>query len=275
VRGAINVLGSNQTIAEYSNSDFALGTGQFTVGDNGGSDDYNPNKNASTYVAWLWNESATPGFDIVTYTGNGTGQDVNHSLGVTPSLMILKRRDSGPYSWPVYHASYWNITNGLLFLDSTSVGNSNFGYFGSAPSSTTFRVNTAAAVNASGGTYVAYLWSEVAGFSKFGSYTGNGSSDGPFVFCGFRPRWVMIKRTDSTSSWHIYDTVRGTTNVITTVLAANLSDVESYFASGYDIDFVSNGFKPRTGPSIAINTSGGTYIFCAWAEAPFKYALAR
>jgi hypothetical protein len=85
----------------------------------------------------------------------------------------------------------------------------------------------------------------------------------------------MIKRTDSTSSWHIYDTVRGTTNVITTVLAANLSDVESYFASGYDIDFVSNGFKPRTGPSIAINTSGGTYIFCAWAEAPFKYALAR
>ncbi|NBV95362.1 MAG: hypothetical protein EBR90_01035, partial [Actinobacteria bacterium] len=119
---------------------------------------------------------------------------------------------------------------------------------------------------------VAYCFAEVAGFSKFGSYTGNGSADGPFVFCGFRPRFVLIKRTDSANDWIIYDSARDTNNVERSRLYPNASAAEDYLDT---MDFVSNGFKLRTAAGTAYNTNGGTYIFAAFAENPTKYALAR
>jgi hypothetical protein len=153
-------------------------------------------------------------------------------------------------------------------------GNSAYGGI-STYSSTTFTVVTGTVsqlnVNTNNDNYVAYLWSEVAGFSKFGSYTGNGSSDGPFVFCGFRPRFIMFKRSDASSDWRIQDTSRSTSNQQSTALMPNLSNSEDTGANV--IDVLSNGFKARD--SGAFNTSSATYIFAAFAEAPFKYSLAR
>jgi hypothetical protein len=144
------------------------------------------------------------------------------------------------------------------------------GAFG-APTSTFFYPSLVAYANENGVANVAYLWSEVAGFSKFGSYTGNGSSDGPFCFCGFRPRFVMFKRTDSTGSWFMEDSARGTYNVMGPELYANLSDAETTVSR---LDFLSNGFKMRAA-NAGDNASGGTYVFAAFSESPFKYSLAR
>jgi len=302
-RGATLVLGSNQTINEYTNNDFGLGTGSFTVGDNGGSDDYNPNKNNSTYVAWCWKAGGksntynindigystasaagltagtiTPtrasvntksGFSIVTYTGTGANATISHGLGVAPSFIMMKDRDSGSNGGAVYHASLGNTKYLKLFqtssgsdgeaTDSTVFNNT-------SPTSSVFSVGTSSRTNANTDQYVAYLWSEVAGFSKFGSYTGNGSTDGPFVFCGFRPRWLMIKRTDSTDNWVIKDSARGTYNPNDPNLYSNLSIAETTASIMY-IDFLSNGFKAR-GNDGSINGSGATYIFAAYAESP-------
>jgi hypothetical protein len=279
VRGAINVLGSNQTIAEYSNSDFALGTGQFTVGDNGGSDEYNPNKNASTYVAWLWNESATPGFDIVTYTGNASNaaRSVAHSLGVAPQLMITKGREAqvtGTDNWLVWHGSFG--AGDFLSLNTTSAKSTSSSYWGNTvPTSSNFYVGgTSSNVhNESSKNYVAYLWSEVAGFSKFGSYTGNGSSDGPFLHCGFRPAFVIFKSSSSGYDWFMFDNRRDPENVVDLALFPNSSSAESG-GSTYMFDFTANGIKIRNS-QLNLNGSGNTYIFAAFAESPFKYALAR
>jgi hypothetical protein len=143
-----------------------------------------------------------------------------------------------------------------------------------SPTSTVFTVGTSAATNSGSGTYVAYCFSEVAGYSKFGSYTGNGSNDGVFVYCGFLPRWIMIKRTDTTGmNWGIWDTAQNTYNVELLSLYANSSSAQIN-ASDLSLDGVSNGFKIR-GNSLGINASGGTYIFMAVAESPFKYANAR
>jgi hypothetical protein len=144
-----------------------------------------------------------------------------------------------------------------------------------------FSVGTSTDVNATGGTYAAYCFAEIAGFSKFGSYTGNGSADGPFVFCGFRPRFVMVKRFDTTGDWYIVDTARSSSsggNVIDQKLYPNSSVVENggsgELISTNNFDILSNGFKSRT-LNGNTNASGGTYIFAAFAEVPSKYALAR
>jgi hypothetical protein len=143
-----------------------------------------------------------------------------------------------------------------------------------APTSSVFSVGTSAGSNSNGTTYVAYLFAEVAGFSKFGSYTGNGSADGPFVFCGFRPRYFMMKRTDAgAESWFIYDTSRSAFNTATRILAADLTSAELDNAA-YAFDFLSNGIKIRNANTY-LNANGGTYIFMAFAENPFKNALAR
>jgi hypothetical protein len=128
-------------------------------------------------------------------------------------------------------------------------------------------------VNVSAGTYVAYLFAEVAGFSKFGSYTGNGSADGPFIYCGFRPKFIMYKRTDTTSDWKIIDSVRNAYNTTDSLLGVNINSVEDTLIA-YDADLLSNGYKIRFSLAGA-NANGGTYIYAAFAENPFKYALAR
>ena len=270
VRGATISLFSNNTNAESTesqsltafNSDgFSLGTGA-------------PNTNSVSYVAWCWDESATPGFDIVTYTGDGVaGRTVSHSLGVAPSMIIVKSRNNA-VGWPVYHASFGNT--GAGFLHSTLAWDYPTAAYwnNTSPTSSVFSLGTTNLVNANTYTYVAYLWSEVAGFSKFGSYTGNGSSDGPFVFCGFRPRLIWIKRTDTTGEWFAFDTARDTFNVSYKWTKPNNDGTEPTTAGNDDWDLLSNGFKPRNSNGNQ-NASGGTCIFCAWAETPFRTALAR
>jgi hypothetical protein len=286
VRGVQKQLESNTTTAETTESTglTAFGSDGFTVGSLA-----QLNTNTDTYVAWNWNAGGsnatntsgsitstvranpTSGFSIVTYTGNGsTGQvdSAGHGLGVTPKLYIIKQR-SATNDWYVFT----NVTSGgwnYGLLNTTQAFASTSQY---ADSTKIYLSGTS--TNASGGTYVAYCFAEIEGFSKFGSYTGNGSADGPFVYCGFRPRWVLFKQTNTTNNWVIIDTVRNTFNVVNRTLYPDLTVAEESPASGVTgVDVVSNGFKIRDNKGFW-NTSSGTYIFAAFAENPFKYSLAR
>lgn len=272
VRGATLALSSNTTGAEATDSTgiTAFTSTGFTLGANS-----TYNTNGATYVAWCWKKGATPGFDIVTYTGNGTaGRTVAHSLGVAPSFAIFKKRASGTNNWLVWSAArplamgYLNLTNAFDASGAT------WAFNGVQPTSSVVTLGSDDTNNGNGSTYVAYLFAEIPGFSKFGSYTGNGSTDGPFVYCGFRPRYIMIKKTDAASpnGWEIWDTARDTYNQAYKRLWANLSDAEN--TTTPEADILSNGFKVRT-VSNDVNTSGGTYIYAAFAENPFKYSLAR
>ncbi len=212
---------------------------------------------------------------MVTYTGTGANRTVAHNLGIAPAMMIVKNRDSAQ-NWVVYHKNS-NATpqNYILRLNTTDAALASSGSFNNtAPTSTEFTVGTLPALNGSGNNMLAYLWAEVPGFSKFGSYTGNGSADGPFVYCGFRPRFLLVKlASTSTTSWAIYDSARNTFNIEQNSLFADLSNAELVNAANA-IDFLSNGFKVRT-TNATWNFSNGTMIFAAFAEHPFKYALAR
>jgi len=220
----------------------------------------------------------TAGFSIVTYTGKqNTSDTIGHGLGVKPQVVISKSRNA-TYTYTRWYVHHHALTTGYgLFLELSDASFDEGGdyYVNGSFSSTVFAVGSDAyGPNVSNNNYVAYCFSEVAGYSKFGKYTGNGSSNGTFVFTGFRPAWVMIKRIDAGDHWNMTDAKRGDTNVITETLFANLNQTESY-ASSYDkIDYLSNGFKPRENNS-QTNASGGTYIYLAFAEAPFKYARAR
>jgi len=264
-RGATLSLFSNLTSAQSTESQSltAFNSDGFTLGTGA------PNTSSVTYIAWCWDESATPGFDIVTYTGNGTNRTIAHSLGVAPKFIITKSRTTAD-DWFCYHDAIGNTK--YILLDSTAASTTSSTIWNNtSPTSSTFSLGTSGGANRNGDNFVAYCFSEVAGFSKFGSYTGNGSADGPFVHCGFRPRWVMFKRSDSTGSWFLEDSARGTYNVMGPELYANLSDAETTVSR---LDFLSNGFKMRAG-NAGDNASGGTYIFAAFAESPFKYSLAR
>jgi len=228
--------------------------------------------------------NATAGFSIVSYTGNGTNSTdigIGHSLGVSPQVVIVKNRD-GSNRWQTWHhklSSDGTYTTKNILLNSS---NAESGYSSQIKqvSSTTFTVrdvdsNGNANVNKSGDDYIAYVFSEVAGYSKFGSYTGNGSSDGPFIFLGFRPALFIQKRTDTSGNWYIFDNKRSGFNVDNDMLVPNLADAE-YDGQTYPrLDFVSNGIKWRDAGSSVHNASGGSYIYLAFAESPFKYARAR
>ena len=269
VRGATKRLISDTTAAEVTDTDtltsfnvngFSWGTG---IGGN---------QNGATYVGWQWKKGATPGFDIVTWTcpTNNTAYTVNHSLGVAPKMMVLKARNNAAANWFVYHEAMGNTGYMALNLTNGNLGPYTPAWNNTSPTSTNFTAGTYWAQSA--WTMVAYLFSEIPGFSKFGSYTGNGSADGPFVYCGFRPKYVMVKRTDTTENWYVHDSSRDTYNQVNTVLYPNLSNAEG--ASNANMDFTSNGFKIRENGT-ASNGSGGTYIYAAFAENPFKYSLAR
>lgn len=270
LRGVGNSISSDSTGAEqsFANSLTAFNSNGFSLGNIGGG----INQSGSTFVAWQWKESATAGFDIVTYTGNATNRTISHGLGVAPAMIIVKNR-SAVENWIVYH-KYFSSGDSFIRLNTTdAVASSSTVWNSTTPTSSVFSVGINSATNGNTNNMVAYLFAEVAGFSRFGSYTGNGSSDGPFVFCGFRPRFIMIKRTDSVSNWTIRDTSRDQYNVSSTDLYANASSAES--SAGPNIDILSNGFKCRDAGGGATNASGGTYIFAAFAEHPFKNALAR
>ena len=268
VRGVNKVIISNSTNAEATETAGSLSSfnsNGFTLA-SGAASYAAVNINGQTFVGWQWLESASAGFDIVTFTGNGGGQTFAHGLGVAPGLMICKSLNNAQ-DWYVYHSSIGGT--GALSLNTTAATATSVNYWSNVtPGSGTFSVGG----NFSNGyTYVNYLFAPIAGFSAFGSYVGNGSSNGPFVYLGFRPKFVMIKGT-STSNWYIFDTSRNTFNSANSGLYPNLSSAES--GSGDIIDFVSNGFKIRT-TGTDLNTNANTMIYAAFAENPFKNALAR
>jgi len=257
-------LDSSTTEAEAADNDL------ITFDSNGFSGNYS----GTTYVAWNWKKSPIAGMDIVGYTGTGSNMTISHSLGVTPKMIINKLR-SGIGGWPVYHASLGNT--GAVQLESTGAFNVSSTYWNNtSPTSSNFTVASGLAVN--GATYINYVFAEIEGYSKFGSYVGNGSTDGPFVYCGFRPRWVMIKNSSSGYNWIVYDTARNTQNLVTLKLAPNNSQEENGSNVGgvtfNTMDILSSGFKLRSA-NVDSNASGNTIIFAAFAESPFKYSRAR
>jgi hypothetical protein len=221
-----------------------------------------------SYVSWQWKQSPTSGFNIVPYAGSAAGaQSITHNLGVAPKMMIIKCRTTATtQAWAVYHSSLGATQYAILNSSAAAATGSTY-WNNTAPTSSVFTVGTHNDVNIANSayTYIAYLWAEVPGFSKFGSYTGNGSADGPFVYTGFRPRFVMIKRRDDAGNWWIHDTARDANNVMSNYLMWDTSAAEAVFAN---IDCVSNGFKLRLA-TYQPNTSGGTFIYMAFAESPF------
>lgn len=296
VRGANKRLRPNQTGAEATVTDqlMSFNSNGFTLGADSGQE---VNSSGNTFVAWNWkaggtgvsntagsitstvSASTTAGFSIVTYTGNATsGATVGHGLGVAPNLIIVRNRTASAQNWQVY-SSVLGATK-RLFLDLTDAENTYIGAWNNtAPTSTVFSLGNATDVNGNTNNFVAYCFAAVAGYSAFGSYTGNGSTsnDGPFVFTGFAPRFIMGKRSDSTGGWWMFDTARSTFNLTDDYFYAQSSDAEFTNITTLNIDILSNGFKVRSGssPSTWVNASGGTYIYMAFAETPFKFSNAR
>ena len=279
VRGATKYLQSSTNNAEgtKSNGLSAFASDGFTVGDDNAN-----NASSTTYVAWNWKAggsassnsdgsitssvsvNTTAGFSIVSYTGTFANATVGHGLGVAPKVIILKNRDS-TNNWCVGHGSL-GFDKHLALNETDAVGTDSSARFrGISPTSTVYSVGVAGETNGNSQDMIAYCLAEKQGYSKFGKYTGNGNADGTFVYTGFRPAWVMIKRTDGTNSWVIYDNKREGFNVDNDALQANGNNAEG---TSDDLDFLSNGFKMRTS-GVGENGSGNSYIFIAFAESPF------
>ena len=294
VRGVTKELetNANNTQSTEAESLTAFGTDGFTVGSNGA-----VNQNSQTYAAWNWKAgttgsgtttgsgygkaysysvNTTAGFSIITYKGNGTaGHTIPHHLGAVPKMIIVKCIES-VHNWQVLHQGLaTNSGTKNLELNSTSaVLTDSTTWNDTAPTSTVFTLGSTNPTNQSSSNYnfIAYCFAEKTGFSKFGSYTGNGSTNGTFVYTGFKPAWLMIKQINTTGNWALSDNKRNNTgggNFVSHTLAANLNNNESHFGggSGNKQDYLSNGFKIRDTGGYA-NTSGGTYIYMAFAEAP-------
>ena len=265
VRGVTKEISSNDTGAEETVAQglTAFGSDGFTVGTDG-----SYNTSSATYSSWNWKESATAGFDIVAYTGNGSsGNTVSHNLGAIPSMMIIKNL-SGTTSWIVYHHKNTSApATDVLRLDTTAAtADDDSMWNDTAPTSSVFTLGSTSSANGSGTNYIAYLFAEKQGYSKFGSYTGNGNADGTFVYTGFKPAFVMLKKTSGTGNWQMFDDKRVGYNPDNDVLRANLSNTEC--TSCVKIDTLSNGFKLRNTDGDG-NTSGGTYIYMSFASEPF------
>jgi hypothetical protein len=234
------------------------------------------NTSGATYVDWLWKIGALSGVNVINYTGNGVARNIPHTLGVVPELIVIVSRASGGPSY-TYHG-YANAapSSGYLAVGTTVAFTANATLWG-AHTASDIALGTNAVVNGNGIAYTAYVFASVPGFSKFGSYIGNGNPDGPFVWCGFRPRWILIKEAAGTNAanghWGIFDTARKTFNPLDMVLWSSgnyAEDIANRF-----IDALAPGFKLRSPGDIYTNENGGTYIYCAFAETPFKYARAR
>ena len=286
-RGVNASLVPNDTDAEDTSGESinyfdSFDSNGFTVGGGGYA---NTNASGSTYVGWSWKANGgttssnsdgsitstvqantTAGFSIVSYTGNSTNSTVGHGLGVAPKMMIVKNRDDVE-NWEVYHESLGNGNAIRLNLYDASFSTSGR-WNNTSPTSSVFSLGTANAVNGSGDDMIAYCFAEKKGYSKFGSYTGNGNSTyGPFIYTGFKPAFVLIKQSSvANEEWQLLDNKRNTVNPTNTALFPSSSVVEN---SGNDrSDFLSNGFKCRS-TSAGVNSSGATYIYMAFAEAPF------
>ena len=279
IRGVTKTIITNENGAEqtFSNGLTAFDSDGFTLGSEDGF-----NKASDTFVSWNWSAggsassnsngsitssvsaNTTAGFSIVTYTGNGTaGATVGHGLGSIPQWIIVKVRNT-TNEWVVYHTSLGATK--FIEMNSTGAVQTNTTRFNDTePTSSVFSLGTAAGLNTSSDTHVAYCFAEKKGYSKFGSYTGNGNADGTFVYTGFRPAWVMVKRTDSGNSWCIFDNKRPGFNETNQYLLAEDSRAE---LTDMGFEILSNGFKLRQTFN-SVNGSGASYIYLAFAESPF------
>ena len=266
LRGLDKILRSNTTssprgqitdgevVTSITSTGFVLGTSSLS------------NNSSGTYVAWAWPKSSVGGFDVLTYTGTGANRTVSHSLGVKPAFIAIKEYASNG-SWVCYHKELGATkaisleSNGASYTSSTNFNDTE-------PTSSVFTVGTANDTNADGNGFIAYLWSEVENYSKFGKYTGNGDNNGPFVYTGFRPAFVLTKRTNSTSNWIMLDNKRDINNPAENWLRPNSDGIEENTGPELDIDFLANGFKIRNNGTDG-NISGSTYVFMAFAEYPF------
>jgi hypothetical protein len=276
IRGATKALFVNETSAEgtYSTTLQSFNSDGFTVGTSSGA-----NTNAHKFASWNWkangsgstnyngsinstvSANTTAGFSIVTYTGTGSAASFGHGL-TSPKIIIIKDRDNSN-GW-YFHTTAIDGSDDYLFLNQTTAKtNAGAGY---SIGTSVYNLGGGGSVsNLSGTNYVAYCFAEKKGYSKFGSYTGNGSTDGTFVYTGFKPAWVMIKRTDTSgNSWFMWDNKRATHNEMVNCLLANTYDAE---LTDREIDFLSNGFKTRATDG-NYNSSGGSYIYMAFASAP-------
>ena len=285
-RGAGKLLFSDSNTDEQTDANSITGTASdgFTLGND--SAGFDVNTNSATYVAWQWKcnggtatatasesgdnpahsvqANTDAGFSIVTYTGTGADTStVAHGLGAVPKMIIFKRRDGTP-NWMVHHAKLSSATKRVNLNTTNAEGDASNFLDDTAPTSSVFTLGFSAAVNADGGTFVAYCFAEKQGYSSFGKYTGNGLTDGPFVHTGFSPAWVMVKRTDAGNNWHMHDNKRVTSNPNNKTLYANLNNADA----SEDLDMLSNGFKLRESGG-GYNADTGTYIYMAFAESPF------
>ena len=296
VTGAGKTLFSNTTSAESGNAgDFisSFNSDGFTVNNTyAGGTNNTANGSGKTYVGWNWlasnttatnsagtngatlastySANTTSGFSVVTYTGNQVaGATVYHGIGTAPSAIIVKGRNNSTSGWGVGHQSLgWGLHLSLQSTNATAAGIWN----STAPSANLFTLGISGIANLNNQTAVAYCFAEVPGYSAFGIYTGNGSTDGPFIFTGMRPSWLLVKRTNAAgNAWYLEDSSRNTYNPVNLELYPNLANAE---ATSTDYDFLSNGFKIRASHT-GINANGGTYIYMAFAENPFKNSNAR
>jgi len=281
VRGVLKNLKVNGTDAEATsaNTVTSFDSDGFTLGSEAGF-----NENTSTFVSWSWkaggtassnndgsitssvSANTTAGFSIVSYTGNATaGATVGHGLGVKPSMMIIKTRESAG-NWVVFHGTQ-PATKYIELNNTGTLGTSTAPFNDTEPTSSVFTLGTWSNTNDNGNGMIAYCFAEKKGYSKFGSYVGNNNDDGAFVYTGFKPAFVLIKIIDTqTDNWIMQDNKRNTSNLSTSQrLRANSSGAE--FSSSNEIDLLSNGFKVH-GADGEINGSGASYIYMAFAEQP-------
>jgi hypothetical protein len=275
-----NSAGGHETVTDQVTS---FDTDGFTLGDSN-----DVNQNEENFIAWCWNAGSedaetnddgsidsevkanpSAGFSIISYDGEGNdGDSIGHGLNAKPAFAIFKILDTS-WNFNVYHQDLGN--SHTLYLNTNGAEDAQSNWADMSSSVITF-TSSISNTNNSGNPFICYAWAEVEGFSKFGSY--EGSSDLPFIWCGFKPRWLLTKRTDGGSNdWQIVDTARSTFNVADDVIKPNSADVEGEDAD-YSVDFLSNGFKHRT-THVARNGSGNDYIFAAFAETPFKYSNAN
>jgi len=292
-RGRAKSLGSEATDAEFNTSDtskdlISFDTDGFTVGQ---PNQRNMNGNGDTFVAWQWKANGgttssnsdgditatvqantTAGFSIVTYTGNGnaSAQTVGHGLGAECRVVIAKSRSIGDESWRVFHESVSQSGGGNLFLNGTSALDTSDPARITSTNTTTFTLDgyhsTYDALNENSQTYLAYCFAEIKGYSKIGSYEANDSTDGTFIYTGFKPAWVLLKCVDSSGNWFLFDNKRDNSNMVTQTIFGDLSAAENTESNG--LDFLSNGIKLRQSGSGGINHSG-TYIYMCFASSPF------
>ena len=261
VRGATKVFKPNldnaettvaATLTSFDSDGFSLGS------------DGEINQNNKTFVAWNWKKTATAGFDIVSFTGNATARTISHSLSAVPKWYLVKNRSAGSTSWRTYHTSI-GATKFMALEHDYAEASASSVFNNTEPTSSVFSVGTDTGANGNGNSLICYLFSEIKGYSKFGSYTGNGNADGPFVYTGFLPAFVMWKRTDAANDWMMGDNKITTFNPKDGMMRANLTNAE---LSTNPVDFLSNGFKIRLSGN-AFNNSSGTYFYMAFAESPF------